>query len=156
MPRGKQRLPHSRLSPNCYLMYRAVWFNEGASSHLGSMKIRAHCTTYMEKSSEKYFNRNCLQTNVQRRYFVAVIGRESISSTIKRTDLEYFGTNCPRGRFAAEITPMPHNPILSRYLTCLDDFNFIRHMPIPNRNGQVCRVYESRKSSMLIFCIRYR
>ncbi len=36
----------------------------------------------------------------------------------------------------ANVTSMPHNPILSRYLAWWGDFNFIRYMSKPNRTGQ--------------------
>ncbi len=40
------------------------------------------------------------------------------------------------GLLLADITSTPHNPTPSRYLTWLGDFNSIRHIPIPKRNGQ--------------------
>ncbi len=36
----------------------------------------------------------------------------------------------------AEITSTPHKPTLSQCLTWLDEFNLIRHISMPNRNGQ--------------------
>ncbi len=40
----------------------------------------------------------------------------------------------------ADITSMPHNPTLSRYQAWFGDFNFIRHMSMPNRNSQSSNV----------------
>ncbi len=100
-----------------------------------------------------------LQSNVQSRYFVAAVdsgpislpwmrwqsqaditGDQPISITIKRANLKYNGIFLApvihTDLLLADITSIPHNPILSRYLTCWDDFNFIRYISILNPTGQ--------------------
>ncbi len=41
----------------------------------------------------------------------------------------------------AEITSMPHNPMLSRYLTLYGDFNLMCYISIPNRTSPYLNVH---------------
>ncbi len=77
--------------------------------------------------------KHCLRNNVQRRYFAAVVDSEPITSDIsERANSECMGIFLARivhtDVLLADITSMPHNTILSRYLTQLGDFKL-------NRNG---------------------
>ncbi len=68
------------------------------------------------------------------------IGHEDKQSPHDRDNLKYtvifLVPLVHTGLLLADITSTPHNPALSRYLTWLGDFNLIRQISMPDRNGQ--------------------
>ncbi len=68
------------------------------------------------------------------------IGPEDQQSPHDRVNLKYavifLAPLVHTGLLLADITSTCHNPTLSRYLTWLADFNVIRQISMPDRNGQ--------------------
>ncbi len=68
------------------------------------------------------------------------IGHEDQQSPHDRVNLKYtvifLAPIVHTGLLLVDITSTPHNPTLSRYLTWLGDFNLLRQISMPDRNGQ--------------------
>ncbi len=72
---------------------------------------------------------------------VDISGDKLISLTINCVNLKNYMGIClapilHEDFLLADIASIPYNPMLNRYLTWLGNFNFIRLMSIPNRNGR--------------------